>query len=136
MIPTELEPNEDFTRFLVRADYFARTTGRVKPPALLPMFNQDSQRFETSTYRNRGLAAGDIWKLGYANVENVAEHRKIKARCAGSFALVAAPLSLDVNGAPFPRHVDIVGWPAEKHAQLQRATNIADKLTLELDPRP
>ena len=100
------------------------------------MFNNESQRLETSTYRNRGLAAGEIWKLGYANVENVAERRTIKARATGSFTHVTAPLSLDVNGPPYPRHVDIVGWPAEKHAQLQHATNIADKLTLELDPRP
>jgi hypothetical protein len=134
-IPTDLEPSEEFTRFLVRKEYFARTTGRVTPPALMPMFNAESQRWETSTFRNRELAAADIWKLGYANVENIAAQRTIKARAIGSYTLVAAPLSLDVNGPPYPRHVDIVGWSAEKNVRMQHATNIADKLTLELDPR-
>lgn len=43
-------------------------------------------------------------------------------------------LSLDVNGEPFPIHVDIVGWPEEKDARMMKATEVADKLKLELAP--
>jgi len=48
-------------------------------------------------------------------------------------------LQLDVNGLPYPRHVDIVGWPDpdghDKSKQLMKATEIADMMVLEIDPR-
>jgi hypothetical protein len=70
-------------------------------------------------------------------VENLANRRVIKARGQGAYTLATAQgLALDVNGVPFPRHADIIGWSQDKDARLMKATEIADKLELELDPRP
>lgn len=109
--------------------------GRVKPNALMPMFNEQSGRLETSIYRCTNLLGGEIWRIGRLQVENPRSGRVIKARGVGPFQLVRSQdLSLDVNGEPFPIHVDIVGWPAAKDARLMRATEIANKLKFELAP--
>jgi hypothetical protein len=134
-LPEELQPEEQFTRFIRNKDHFAATKGRIKPPAVMPAFNKASDRFETSTFRTGALPVSAIWQLGYAQLESAGQSGRIKARAIGSFSLVRAPLSLHVNGPPYPRHVDIIGWPAEKHAQMQHAARIADQLILEIDPR-
>jgi hypothetical protein len=41
-------------------------------------------------------------------------------------------LSFDANGDPHPRHADVIGWPAEKHARKDVAREIADKMRLEV----
>ena len=135
-LPEKLRPEEEFTRFIKNRDYFAATTGRVKPHALRPVFNDESQRFKTSTFRSFGLTDGSLWQLGYDHVEYAEPGGTIRARATGAFALVKNPLSLDINGEPYPRHVDIIGWPQQKHDQMQHAANITDKLVLEIDPRP
>jgi hypothetical protein len=102
------------------------------------MFNDEKSRLETSTYRVAGLAASEIWQIGYSHVENAAAGRLIRARGTGLFSLATAQgLALDVNGPPEPRHVDIIGWSAtDKDVRLMQQTEIADKLQLEVDPRP
>lgn len=137
-IADSIAPGESFTRFICSKSQFARTTGRVKPQAIEPRFNATKGRYETSVHRTVGLTEGQTWALGYAHVEDVTENRVIKARGTGPFALVAdGGLNTDVNGPPSPRHVDIVGWsPDDKDVRLMRATEIADKLQLQTDPRP
>ncbi|MGH8226509.1 MAG: hypothetical protein ACREU3_01175 [Steroidobacteraceae bacterium] len=102
----------------------------------MPAPNATSGRRETSTHRTAQLTRDQIWQLGYAHVENQEAKRLIKARGTGLFKVVRAQgLRLDVNGPPVPRHVDIVGWPPEKDACLMRATEIANTMQLEMDPR-
>jgi hypothetical protein len=98
--------------------------------------SKTKNRLETSTHRVKGLTTEDSWKLGYENVENASQNRMIKARGVGVFALATSSgLLLDVNGAPYPRHVDLIGWPTDKDVRLMKATEIADKLKLQIDPR-
>jgi hypothetical protein len=101
------------------------------------MFNEAKNRLETSTHRIEGLSPSEIWELGYIYVENAAEGRLIRARGTGPFSLaISQGLTLDVNGPPVPRHVDIIGWSAsDKDVRLMQQTEIADKLQLEIDPR-
>lgn len=102
----------------------------------MPMFNAATGRLETSTHRIAGLTDTEVWKLGYSCVENLAEGRAVKASGIGKFELATGQgLALDVNGEPYPRHVDIVNWPEDKNARLMRATEIADALRLQIDPR-
>ena len=133
----EIAHAEDFTRFIFTDSHFAATTGRVKPPALMPLFSSAKNRYETSTHRIRELASDQIWQLGYSHVENAQQRRNIKARGTGRFELATSQgLALDVNGPPYPRHVDIIGWSeSDKSMRLMQATEIADKLLLEVDPR-
>lgn len=133
----EFGDEEEFTRFIFSNSHFAASKGRVKPHAMLPLFSKTKNRFETSTFRVCGLSAGQIWNLGYAYAENLRQSRVIKARGTGSFSLATSrSLLLDVNSRPYPRHVDIIGWPAaDKDVRLMKATEIADKLRLDIDPR-
>ena len=102
----------------------------------MPMFNAAKGRFETSTHRITGLTDTQVWEVGYSYVENPAEKRAVKASGIGKFELVTGQgLALCVNGEPYPRHVDIVNWPEDKDGRLMRATDIADKLRLHVDPR-
>ena len=136
-LSVEIRDGEEFSRFILNRRHFSVEKKRVKANALLPMTNKATGRLETSTHRVAGLNDQEIWNLGYDHVENAANKRIIKARGQGPFALVSASgLSCDVNGPPYPRHVDVIGWPQDKDGQLMKATEIADKLTLVVDPRP
>ena len=100
------------------------------------MHNAESGRFETSTFRIAGLINSQVWALGYEHVENPAQSRIVKASGIGKFELVTSQgLALDVNGEPYPRHVDIVNWPESRDDRLMRATEIADSLVLHVDQR-
>lgn len=137
-LPSEVVAAEGFTRFLLHRKHFAPTTGRVKAPALLPWHNNDKGRLETSIYRTDGLGPDHVWALGYRYVETPSGGRRIQARGSGVISSVTSQrLLLDVDGDPFPRHVDIVGWPLadEKHLQMMKATEIANGMRLEMDPR-
>jgi len=136
-LPPQVAATESVSRFLLSKKLFAATTGRVKPAALLPYWNQKRRRFETSTHRTDDLRPEQIWAIGYRHVENLAQNRQIRGRGHCQAAVVTAQaLGFHVNGRPYPRHVDVVGWPDEEDARLMRATEIADSMTLELDPRP
>jgi len=86
-----------------------------------------------------GLSDEDVWALGYAHVEIASPDRKIKACGVTAFRIATdSGLTTDVNGPPFPRHVDLIGWPStsdEKHFQMMCATKIANKMQLRIDPR-
>ncbi len=135
--PGEVAANEVFTRFLVHKRQFALTKGRVLPPALKPELNPETHRWETSTYRIDGLQAHGIWALGYQYVEDLPKGRRIRARGTSLAASVTdAGLHWDVNGEPYPRHADIIGWSVnDKDIRMMAATEIANKMSLEMDPR-
>ena len=105
--------------------------------ALMPRWNKRRRRFETSTHRTQGLHPDQIWAVGYRYVEPALQNSRIRGRGHCQAAVVTAQaLGFHVNGRPYPRHIDVIGWPDEEDAQLMRATEIADSMTLELDPRP
>jgi hypothetical protein len=134
-LSVEIAPAEEFTRFIFTKNHFAAEKGRVKPHALMPMFNEESGRLETSIFRCTHLPDAEIWRIGRVHVEVPQSGRLIKARGVGPFQLLTSQgLALDVNGEPFPVHVGIVGWPEAKDARLMKATEVANKLKLELAP--
>lgn len=135
-LPASIGPDEIFARFLVHRNHFAPTTGRVKPAALEPQYNQHKLRWETSTYRTDGLSSARIWALGYRYVEDRSQGRTIRARATGKTALVAAAhLQWDVNSRPYPRHADIVGWSnTDKNLRMMAAVEIANEMQLQIDP--
>jgi hypothetical protein len=105
----------------------------------MPNENPDTGRLETSIHRTKGLAERKIWNLGYRYVEQRPQ-RVIKARGLGVISLIleTKTLSLDVTDEPFPFHADIIGWPIgieAKSERMQLATDIANELKLQLDPR-
>ena len=114
-LPVALTPDDGFTRFLFQKSQYTQSTGRVKPPCLLP--DPRKARLETSVHRTDGLQPFWIWVLGYEYVET--PQRRMRARASGVISMVTAQgLHIDVNGRPYPRHADIIGWPATKHEQM------------------
>ena len=106
---------------------------------MMPFENKQKQRWETSVIRTDHLQGEQIWALGYQYAENIQAGRRIRARGIGEVATVTAQgLQFDVNGDPYPRHVDIVGWPNghDKAARMMLATEIANSMSLEMDARP
>ena len=134
-LPVAVTANDGLTRFILNRNYYAPTAARVKPPALLPLFNPQKARFETSVFRTDRLRPDQIWLLGYEHVETAT--RRIRARADGlAHHATSRGLQLDVNGRPYPRHVDIIGWPGTKDEQLLIAIELVNDLSLEMDPRP
>lgn len=137
-LPAQVGAAEGLTRFLVHTNQFTASTGRVRPSALMPYDNRQKQRSETSMFRTDGLQADGVWALGYQFVENLAVGRRIRARGLGIASVVTAQgLRFDVSGQPYPRHADIIGWPNgdDRAARMMLATEIANSMTLEIDPR-
>jgi hypothetical protein len=137
-LPVNPTPNDGFSRFILHSGDF-RSGGRIMPSAVLPMQNKKTTRWKTSIHRTDGLRSELIWILGYQYVENRRRAARIRARGLAQVLIVTveAGLHLDVNGRPYPRHADIVGWPTgEKHNRMMLAAQIANKLQLERDPRP
>lgn len=138
-LPAVVGAAEGFSRFLFHSNQFTVGTGRVRPPAMMPYENEEKQRLETSIFRSDRLEGGQIWALGYQYVENLPAGRRIRARGLGAVSdVLTQGLLLDVNGNPYPRHVDIVGWADGngKAARMMLATEIANRMTLETDLRP
>ena len=72
--------------------------------------------------------------VGYRYVES--QDRHIRARGLGVVSFVTdVGFVFEVNGKPYPRHADIIGWHNEKHERLMKATEIANQMQLEMDPR-
>ena len=136
-LPQDVGASEGISRFLLRRDHYAPTTGRVKPSAVKPRRNDMRARFETSVHRTDGLAPENIWLVGYRHVEDLAQGRRIRARAYCTAGLVIGQaLQFHVNGRPYPRHADIIGWPNSEDERLMRATEIANAMELAIDPRP
>jgi len=131
-LPVNVAAADRITRFLFHSNQFNENAGRVKPNGLLPHVNPRTQRLETSIHRIDGLSPALIWVLGYLYVEKPG--RRIKARATGEVSSITAQnLHYEVNGRPYPRHVDILGWPADsKHLHMMTATEIANRMTLEM----
>ncbi len=128
-----VERHERVTRFIVKSDYF--TADRVKWNAFSPYTNPESRRLETSLYRELRLTSAELWRLGRKHVEGRERRREIKARGSGPVApILDCGLALDVNGPPEPIHVDIVGWPTEKHEQRQLAMEFVSHFKVEMAP--
>lgn len=123
--------NERVTRFIIASNHF--TTNRVKWNAFSPYMNPDSNRLETSVYRELRLGSAELWRLGREHVEG--NGRTIKARGTGPVApILDCGLAFDVNGPPEPIHADIIEWPAEKHEWRQRAMEFVEHFKVEAAP--
>ncbi len=137
-LPPSIGRAEGFTRFLIRREHFVASKGRIKPAALEARYNGVKTRWETSTHRTDGLPTARVWAVGYRYVEKLTQNRRIKARAIGIAHFVTdAHLNWDVNGRPYPRHADIIGWSdTAKDVRMMAATEIANRMQLEIDPRP
>jgi hypothetical protein len=132
---SRLDRSEGITRFLVHRNEFGTNPRRVKHHAFLPALSPHTRQFVKSVHRTDHLSNDNMWKLGKLFVENEESNRVVRARAAGAAQTISgAGVALSINGVPWPRHADIVGWPEEKHAQKLIAMDIANGFALEMAP--
>jgi len=113
--------DEWLARYLVHKEH-VRADGTVKPDPFIPF-----KWVELSVTRHLGLEECEIWTFG----EDVAAKfgRTLIGR-ADTQALVHREFGLEVVAAPLPEnpnHADVVGWPADKPSQKEKALLIARK---------
>jgi hypothetical protein len=127
-----VEDDELVARFVLTRKHLPKSGGGVKAEALLPF-----SRVELSVTRHRNLSESELLEIG----NEVAEGRRQKGGRAfplvgrvDFLALVPREQGLDVipaEGFDLPKnHADVVGWPAEKSAQMSLAQEIAAKSAL------
>lgn len=122
---------DKLTRFIRSKNNFSKKKNRVKPAAFMPIFNDDSNRFETSSFFIDDLEETSIWDLGNKYIQDI----QIKAR--GDFKdkdVEKSDLNIDFNNNP-ERHADIIGWDKDnKPKRKEQALKLADKSDLKISP--
>lgn len=105
-----VEDDEGLARYLTSSSYFG--AGLVKPAAFMP-----DREAETSVFRHGREPRDELWRIGYLTANQRTLHGAAIIR-----ARHVRLASLDIRAKePPPRHADIVGWPFELDADLQKA---------------
>lgn len=87
---------------------------------------------ETSVYRVTTISEGEIWAIGNEYVAKLRK-RNIKARTDVVVEEVNKQhLQVVSETSKHHLHANIVGWPIEKHEQMQHATELANEASLVL----
>lgn len=122
------------TRILTSKRWIWKAGHKVKPDAFMP---PEDLRF--SAIHIDGLEDEKIWAIGKKQVCEPAK-RNLHGRADISVASVESAdavkgiaLKVFPDYDP-PRHVTITGWPADKDAQMDIATQLAERATLKLPP--
>ena len=133
----DIPDGERITRYILSKGQFAKTTGRVKYSAFIPMLNQKASRFEISVYRTTDVADVDIWEIGQKHVANP-QSKKLYARGdlqAADIFHQNLQIEPDLSSnRPHDLHANIIGWPREKDEQKMIAIELAKEATLESNP--
>lgn len=96
----------------------------------MPAFNEKTKMLETSVYRISGLSEASIWNIGDEFAGNPID--KVKARADFSCDQVRK-IELDIvpEKTPHPLHANIIKWPLEKDAQIEKAKLLRNVIKLE-----
>lgn len=114
-------------RFLFQSGHFSAQSARVKSYAFEPARHDH----RTSVFRIDRLSERQVWMLGQLYVAD-ALAKEVLARADVSVAQIRS-VGLAVDAAePPPRHANITGWPAEKHAWKSRAQKLAALASLRI----
>lgn len=121
------------TRYLPSKSRYSIDKMLVKPAAFLP-----PPDLQLSCFRVDDLEQATIWSLADNNNVVTSSGRPVEARA--DFNMLAVdeiaresqlPLRADLDDVP-PRHVSIVGWPADKDAQMIGAQGLSRRASLKL----
>lgn len=123
---------EILSRYLLSSGHFVRS-GRVKPRAFEPKFDEERGRLETSVFRTTDLSEIDGWALAQREI-GVPRRMPILAR-AELLTSAARHEELVVDSdEPPKRHAIMIAWPAEKDKQIAIQQALASKARLHLAP--
>jgi hypothetical protein len=118
-VALDIPPGERLSRFLfqsnnVRADGTPRHTAFEPPP-----------HGRLSVCVSNLLAEAVLWGICKTHIEPARGKASIGRTDLNSLHVYAESLTVNVDGAPFPQHANIVGWDALRSRQQQM--NLASK---------
>lgn len=118
----QLRLDTPLARFIKDRKHYSPVNKSVKPRAFMPPSD-----LKLSVFQIQDLADLQIWQLGD-------EHVSDSVRARGDFTVsIVTQLGLNADPDDVPeRHVNIIGWPEEKHEQKSIAQELAAKATLVL----
>ena len=115
-----VDDSEQLSRMVLFDNHVRKEAGNLKPVAFLPY-----SRVELSVIRQRNLSIEDLWRIGF----QVAELRQRPLIGRGDIAAIVAKIAplnvIPKEGDGLPKnHADIIGWPADKPAQMLLAAEL------------
>lgn len=119
-----MQPDDEvLSRFLTSSNQFAASSLRVKPSAFMPPPDKKLSCFVTT-----GLEPNEIWEIA----DRAITGRPVYGSAdIGTREIHDEGLVVERDDVP-PRHVNILGWPAEKDAQKEIAQALAAAATLRV----
>jgi hypothetical protein len=132
-IEKNVSSEEETSRFINHRRDFTASTGRVKHTVFMPMFNDDTKRFETSVYRTDSLAPEIVWEIAkkYVSIEKKIPYARAVVKVK-DYQVV----DLNVQSTPHPHrlHADVINWPAETQKQILICKKIRNSVFLKEYP--
>jgi len=133
--PITIKDDEEISRFLFSSSDFTRSTLNFKKHTrLMPSYNEEKGRLETSVYRTSYCKDEiEAWSIG----DDYAGSPKAEAKAMAvtdAKTIRSGELSLEVESSKEPHdlHADIINWPKEKDTQIETAKLLKKKITLKL----
>jgi len=128
----QIDDNERISRFITNKKYFNKNTNYISASA----FSPSKKTNNCSAYRTKGLDEPEIWDIA---LKFVTEKRDDKAEVLARADIQAnvykgLGLSLNPDGIPHPRHVNILGWASEESRYLMIRTELSNKAILVVKP--
>ncbi|MCK4446472.1 MAG: hypothetical protein KAW56_05270 [Candidatus Marinimicrobia bacterium] len=117
---------KQIARFLTQKSHFSSEKKIVKPTAFMPNKNG-----ETSAFGLDELTNDEIIGLGREYIKTQSGSPPKGRAELLTDKVLKTELKIDFNNVP-PRHLNIIGWPEQKHNQKLKAIILASYSTLQL----
>lgn len=126
-----VDSSEQVSRYIFTDRHIRPSNNSVRYAAFLP------HNLETSVFRTSNLSEPEIWFIG-TDFVGKQSGRTLKARADLNVASVssrtAERLRVVAETSRHHLHANIVGWPAEKDAQINLALQLASVAAVRLPP--
>jgi hypothetical protein len=106
----EVQPDEEITSFVFRADQIVRATGTIKPSRLMPRRKSKAERLEVSVCRSSRLKSDALWTICSTHFDVDAPSPAIGRGVGPATAIFSEGLLFDPDGDPYREHANIIGW--------------------------
>ena len=111
-LPSEVQPDELLSTFVVRPDHIVKKSNSVHYSRLMPRRRdkKPNGRLETSVCRSLDLTESRVWEICSKFFDKYAPKPAIGRGIGPVEAVTARGLGFDADGKPYPEHTNIIGW--------------------------
>ena len=134
MVPENIDDFEELSRYIFQSGHYSTT--KIKYSSLLPIYNKNNERFETSVFRSSFINSNDeVWAIGdkFAGLDRERVQAKgiLIAKSVRKENLEVVP-----ETSSHDLHADIIHWPAEKPDRILMAKKLVKHSSLEIREQP